>query len=450
MTAGWVPSQHTIVAAGLAVAAVVLASAAVTHRDAWLTALRAHRHAVERAALAAVVVVVAAVAAAHLDDLEHLVERVEGGDPAWLATAVGFEIVSFGGYVVLTYIVHRPRAPRLDWISSTELTLAGVVATRVFSAGGAGGIAFTGWVLHRAGMTARVAARRLTAFMILLYSLYFAVLLVGGLLVVAGVLTGVPGLLGIAAALVGAVVALLALAVLRIPGDLERRVAEAARGSGRIARIAAKLAPVPEVAGNGARLALSIAREQPSVLVWSAVWWAFDIATLWGVLPRVRRRAGDQHDRALLLPRPVGKPAAAARRRGRYRGRDGGRVRRVGRGRRARARGRRRLSADLDLPAGTAGHRGLRRSAPPDAAVGHGVSRAGGGALAVELGAPRRFGAGPGTRWAATRQAKGVASMSGSPCPSSARPSPHERQWARKAPMNASPAPRPSVETRPR
>ena len=224
---------------------------------------------------------VAAFAAAHLDELELLVERVEAGDPLWLATAVGFEVISFGGYVVLTYVVYRPRASRLDWISSAELTLAGVVATRVFSAGGAGGIAFTGWVLHRAGMTARVAARRLTAFMLLLYSIYMGALLVGGLLVVAGVLTGVPHLLGVAAVVVGGAVTLLALAVLRIPADLERRVAEAARGSGRVARIAGKLAPVPQVAGNGARLALSIARERPAVLIWSAVWWAFDVATLW-------------------------------------------------------------------------------------------------------------------------------------------------------------------------
>jgi uncharacterized membrane protein YbhN (UPF0104 family) len=226
-------------------------------------------------------VVVLALAAAHLDDLEHLVERVEEGDPAWLALAAGFEVLSFGGYVVLTRVLYRPRAPRLDWIPSAELTLAGVVATRVFSAGGAGGIAFTGWVLHRAGMSARVAARRLTAFMILLYAVYIAALLCGGLLVLAGVLTDVPNLLGLAATIVGAAVTAIALAILKIPADLERRVEAAAHRSGTIGRIAGKLAPVPQVAGNATRLALSIVRERPTVLVWPAVWWAFDVATLW-------------------------------------------------------------------------------------------------------------------------------------------------------------------------
>ena len=63
-----------------------------------------------------------------------LVRRLRGADPAELPP---------GGAAAST------------GRSSLELTLAGVVATRVFSAGGAGGIAFTAWVLHRAGMDAR-------------------------------------------------------------------------------------------------------------------------------------------------------------------------------------------------------------------------------------------------------------------------------------------------------
>jgi len=275
------PSQHTILVAGAIAAAILIASALIVRRDAWLTPLKAHRRVVTRALIGAVVLAVAAFAVSHLDDLEHLVERVEQGDPVWLAVAVGLEIVSFGGYVVLTYLVYRPRAPRIDAIVAVELTLAGVVATRVFSAGGAGGIAFTGWALHRAGMATRDAARRLAAFMTLLYSFYIGALLAGGLLVVVGVLTGVPTVLGLTALAVGALVTGLAYAALRIPGDLQRRAAALAGRSGRIGRLAARLAPVPEVIGNAVRLSLEIARERPSVLVWPAVWWGFDVATLW-------------------------------------------------------------------------------------------------------------------------------------------------------------------------
>jgi uncharacterized protein (TIRG00374 family) len=117
--------------------------------------------------------------------------------------------------------------------------------------------------------------------MAILYSVYMGALLLGGLLVVTGVLPGVPTGLGVVAVAVGGVVVALVLLMVRIPGDLERRVAAVARESGRRGRIATRLASVPQVAGNAARLAFSIARRRPSVLVWPVVWWAFDVATLW-------------------------------------------------------------------------------------------------------------------------------------------------------------------------
>ena len=185
------PSEHTIVVAGVVIAAVLVASALVVERDAWMRQLREHRRLVGRMAVVGLVVIVACVAAAHLDDLEALVERVESGDPAWLALAVGLEAISFAGYVVLTERVYRPRAPRLGWTASLELTLAGVVATRIFSAGGAGGTPSPAGCCT-GGMRPRSAARRLAAFMMLLYSVYVAALVLGGLLVVLGALGDVP------------------------------------------------------------------------------------------------------------------------------------------------------------------------------------------------------------------------------------------------------------------
>ncbi|MET0684859.1 MAG: lysylphosphatidylglycerol synthase transmembrane domain-containing protein [Solirubrobacteraceae bacterium] len=278
----WLPSEHTIVLAGAVIALVLVASALVVKRDVWIDGLREHGTLVRRMAIAGLVVVVAFLAAAHLDDLEELVRRVESGDPGWLALAVGLEVASFGGYVVLTRLVFRPRAPRLGWIASLELTLAGVVATRLFSAGGAGGIAFTGWVLHRAGMDARTAARRLSAFMLLLYSVYVAALLLGGLLVLLGALGDVPTVLGAIAFAVALAAIAAAVLMVRIPGDIERRAdAFAARHAGRLGRLAKRLSTVPQVAGNATRLALAIVRERPGTMLWPVVWWAFDVATLW-------------------------------------------------------------------------------------------------------------------------------------------------------------------------
>lgn len=275
------PSEHTIVLIALIAAGGLVASALVVRRDAWLPAARSHKRLVRGAVIGAVLIVVVALAIAHADELEELLERVESGDPWWLALAVGLEVVSFGGYVVLTGLIYRPVASKLDWTASVELTLAGVVATRVFSAGGAGGIAFTAWVLHRAGMGARATARRLAAFMAILYSVYMGALLIGGLVVVTGVLPDVPTALGWVAVGVGGVVVTLVVLMLEIPADVERRVAAMATESGRRGRIATRLATVPQVAGNAARLSISIVRGNPSILVWPFVWWAFDVAVLW-------------------------------------------------------------------------------------------------------------------------------------------------------------------------
>ena len=281
-TALWLPSQHTIVLSGLLITTVLVLSALVAQRDAWMPQLRAHRTLVVRMATAGVVVAVVFLAVAHHDDLEALVRRVEAGDPGWISIAIALEVVSFGGYVALTRLVHRPRAPHLGWMASLELTLAGVVATRLLAAGGAGGIAFTGWVLHRAGMDALTAARRLAAFLVLLYSVYMAALLLGGLLVVLGVLGDVPRLLGAMAFTVGLAATVAAVLIVRIPGDVERRaVAFAERHDTLAGRFARRLSAVPQVAGTAVRLALAIVRERPAALVSSSVWWGFDVATLW-------------------------------------------------------------------------------------------------------------------------------------------------------------------------
>jgi len=275
------PSEHTIVLIALIAAGVLIASVLVVRRDAWVPVARSHKQLVRGAVIGAIVIVLVALAISHADDLEELLERVEGGDPWWLALAVALEAVSFGGYVVLTRELYRPVAPLLNWTASLELTLAGVVATRVFSAGGAGGIAFTAWVLHRAGIGARATARRLAAFMAILYSVYMGALLVGGLVVVTGVLPDVPAALGWVAVTVGGIVVALVLLMLKIPRDVERRVAAMAKESGRRGRIATRLATVPGVAGNAARLSISIIHHRPSILIWPLVWWAFDVAVLW-------------------------------------------------------------------------------------------------------------------------------------------------------------------------
>ena len=70
---------------------------------------------------------------------------------------------------------------RIGFRASTEITLAGHAATRLFASAGAGGIALTAWALKKSGMEARDVAARMTTFMVLLYSVYMGALLFGGL-----------------------------------------------------------------------------------------------------------------------------------------------------------------------------------------------------------------------------------------------------------------------------
>jgi uncharacterized membrane protein YbhN (UPF0104 family) len=66
-----------------------------------------------------------------------------------------------------------------------------------------------------------------------------------------------------------------------VPGDLERRAAAASKRSGGMGRFAARLATVPQVAGNGTRLAIQLARGNPAIFLGPFLWWAFDVGALW-------------------------------------------------------------------------------------------------------------------------------------------------------------------------
>jgi uncharacterized membrane protein YbhN (UPF0104 family) len=253
------------------------------HYEAWHPRPPAGRR---RQLLAAIVValVAASVVAllAGLGTLHQVFLRLEHASPVLLAFAAGFEALSFGGYVVLTRLVFRPVALRISWRESVDITLAGVVATRLLTAGGAGGIALTVWALRGAGADRRTAARRVAAFLVLLYGAFFAALLLdaGGL--AAGFFPGhAPLWLALIGIGVGGLVIGLSLATLLLPADLERRAARAAAGGGRLRRLASRLAPVPAVAREAVALALRIVWKRPSATPAAVAWWAFDIAVLW-------------------------------------------------------------------------------------------------------------------------------------------------------------------------
>jgi hypothetical protein len=130
------PPPQTFIIAGLVVAGVLLASLAITQREGWVPVLARHRRGLYWALGGGLVAIIVTFAASHVGDVESVLRRIAGGDPLWLVLAGLLEVISFAGYMVLTRAVYRPRAAVIDWAASIELTLAGVVATRIFSAGG--------------------------------------------------------------------------------------------------------------------------------------------------------------------------------------------------------------------------------------------------------------------------------------------------------------------------
>ena len=226
-----------------------------------------------RALLMVAVLVLAAVSVAlllpALADLPQMWSRVIAGDPSWLALALGFEALSFLGHIVLFRAVALDgRQSRIGMRESTLITLAGHAATRLFASAGAGGVALTAWALRRSGMERHEVGTRMTTFLVLLYSVYMAALIVGGLGLFLGILPGdAPLAMTLAPAAFGAVVIALALLLPRAHGLLARR------GS--------RLAPVSASVGEGVRNAGRMARGGHLGLLGALLWWGFDIAVLW-------------------------------------------------------------------------------------------------------------------------------------------------------------------------
>jgi uncharacterized membrane protein YbhN (UPF0104 family) len=207
--------------------------------------------------------------------------QLEHGDPWWLAVAAGLEILSVASYAVLFRTVFARGFPRLNWRASVEIPLAGIAAIRLLAAAGAGGVAVTVWALRRAGMTPRVIACRIAANYSVQYSLYLLALVVCGLGLWSGVFAGRgPVALTLIPAVFGAVALALGAGMGLVPGDFERRLEHLARRSGRVGRVAARLATLPATLGSGVRTAIGLVRERRLGLLGAVGYWGFDIAVL--------------------------------------------------------------------------------------------------------------------------------------------------------------------------
>jgi uncharacterized protein (TIRG00374 family) len=216
--------------------------------------------------------------------LGDAVSRLGDAEPIWIVVAIGFNVVAFATYIALFKAVVGGNALRLSWKETYEINMAGLAATLLFSAGGAGGIVLTYWALRKAGMRVRDVGRRMVAFITLHYAFYPIALIVFGILLRTGVLHGNRSVeLTIIPAGVAGLLLMLGILVALIPPDLERRIAPFARGE-RGTAIVQKIAKVPATVGEGFRFALGLFAH-PSrgglAVLGAAGFWAANIGILW-------------------------------------------------------------------------------------------------------------------------------------------------------------------------
>ncbi len=215
--------------------------------------------------------------------LQETWARLQQGNGWWLVLAAFLEVASFLSYIALFRAVFvRGRGSRIGWRESYQISMAGVVATRLFAAGGAGGIALTAWALARSGMRPRVVACRMLAFLILLYGVYMATFVIVGLGLYLGLFAGpAPFAATVVPAIFGAVVILMFLAIALVPGDLERLVGRWTTSTHWFGRAMTRLAALPATAATAVRTAIELVRSRDPNLLGAIGWWGFDISVLW-------------------------------------------------------------------------------------------------------------------------------------------------------------------------
>ena len=218
-----------------------------------------------------------------LAGLEDTWRRIEDGSPYWMIVALLFGVGMFGGYVAMFRgIFLRAGSNRIDWRASYQITMAGLAASRIFAAGGAGGLVLTAWALRRSGMRKRLVADKTLTFLILTYMPYMAALIVCGLGLRLGIFPGeAPFGLTVVPAIIAVILTAIGVSTVLVPPDLQSRVEGFARGHGRLGTWAQRLANLPAAASAGMRDALQHLRHPDPALAGAVFFWAFQVAVLW-------------------------------------------------------------------------------------------------------------------------------------------------------------------------
>ena len=213
----------------------------------------------------------------------HALQRALHG--GWQLVALGavLEAASIAGYVILQHRMIGAGDRRIRPKDSYDIALAGTAATRLLPTAGLGGAALTAWALKARGVRGAEIAERLLAFLLLIYAVYMAALLVFGAAVGFGLVHVASGrALGVLAAVL-ALISTAAVTLLAAPHRIAGLLRGAA-GNGRFADRAERAAQeLPALRGALRRTVAEIRRPRLAHLG-AVAWWAFDIGVLVAML----------------------------------------------------------------------------------------------------------------------------------------------------------------------
>jgi uncharacterized protein (TIRG00374 family) len=199
-------------------------------------------------------------------------DKLAGADPAWIALAVFFELMSGMSYVLM----FRPIFCRhMPWRTSWEISWSSLGMGSILPASGAGGLALGAWILYQGGMPAERIARRSVAFFLIKSSINFVAVAVIGTLMAVGLIGPHKSLLLTALPAAAAILVIgLVLLVPRLPPGEGPRDDHS--------RFRRTLARTRQALVGGTAEAVQMLRTGNwQIIAGSIGYWAWDNAVLW-------------------------------------------------------------------------------------------------------------------------------------------------------------------------
>jgi uncharacterized membrane protein YbhN (UPF0104 family) len=197
-------------------------------------------------------------------------EKIADADVPWVVAAIGFELLSCAGYVVLFELVFK-----MERAFSRRLSLAELGVNSVVSIGGIGGIALGAWVLRTRGVAVERIARRSVLMFVLTSAVNVSATALIGITMWLGLLPGSQNaLLTLLPATLAIVVIVGTLALAGLAGRL------ATRGRLRDGRRHVALVAI----SDGVRGSLRLIARRDWRLLGAVGYWLFDTLVLYACL----------------------------------------------------------------------------------------------------------------------------------------------------------------------